>query len=97
MINYTTEELRHILINEDLKEAEKEYQRLTKVTNDRHERYRNHGIGYILDTEKSMNWSDRSKLMNPVIHTYNKNPLVAISQLKLRLGAFFLFYLLMVL
>jgi len=96
MINYTAEELRLILKEEEvsieLKEAEEEYQKLKEAEDTRHEYYRNNGIGYILDTEKVMNLSDRGKLMNPVDYTVRANPLVMIGQLKLRIGGFICFW-----
>ena len=66
MINHTVEELRLILqeeeLNEELREAEKIYQRKSQAERDRHNRYRKAGIGYILEPEKTMNYSDRRKL-----------------------------------
>ena len=89
----TNEELTFILKNEqlniELKEAEKEYQRLTKITNDRHNKYRSAGLGYILDTEKVMNWSDRRKLMNPIsFKLYKNNTPLILSILKTRMIVF---------
>tara|TARA_R110002020_G_C15697264_1_gene720470 strand:+ start:108 stop:422 length:315 start_codon:yes stop_codon:yes gene_type:complete len=66
MIDYTNDELRLLLDSErldiELAEAEKVYQKHKLNDQRRYNRYESRGIGYILEPENQMNWSDRSKL-----------------------------------